>query len=168
MTYSPVFLVRHGRYSSEELSFEGRTIDAPKARDELIAKNLGSGAILLTSSLARAFQTAEIIGEGIKSTPLASERIALGSNFVDGIKSLDDFIDRALEELDVKQEIGQPLVVVTHAPTLAVAKEGSTRGANDIGYGEVMEYIPGTWNNHRLNSGDEFVLDSLLRKLKIT
>ena len=163
MLDSPLFLVRHGRYSSGELSIEGRTIDAPKARDELIEKNLGAGAILLSSSAARAFQTAEIIGEGINSTPIPSDRIALSADFVNGIKSLDDFIEKSLAKLDVKRDVNQPLVVVTHAPILVVAKGWFSSGAaNDIGYGEVMEYNPGTWDNRRFNSADELVLDALL------
>lgn len=163
MSESSIYLVRHGRYGSSELSNEGRTIDAPHARDELIEKGLGNGALLLSSSRKRAVQTAEIIGEGLGVPPLVSECVAKGADFVRGIKSLDEFLAKSLIEVDATKEEGQSLVVVTHAPLLAVAKGWFWRGAeNDIGYGEVVEYVPGSWHNRKFSAAEEELLNEIL------
>jgi broad specificity phosphatase PhoE len=141
-----VFLVRHGRYNRTGLSPEGH-VDARQARDELIAKNLGGKALVLTSSAQRAWETATIIAKGLKAGLVLSDRIYEGGNDVEAVEDLDIWLQRALEEAKVSVPAGKSLVVVTHAPMVAVAKGLRSYDASDIGNGEIFEYTPGSWHN---------------------
>ncbi|HEY4964300.1 MAG TPA: phosphoglycerate mutase family protein [Candidatus Saccharimonadales bacterium] len=159
----PFYLLRHGRYDSSTmgLSTEGISQDAPFARDSLIAKGLGRDTLLLSSDQLRCLQTAEIIADGLGGpTVVPSRRIAEGGNTAKGVKSLDEFIAKALVEADVELGDDQPLVVVTHGPMVAIAEGRYYDGAADAtGYGVVMEYRQGSWANPGFQEGLEYVID---------
>lgn len=140
------YLVRHGSYdrSTGRLDPTGREVHAPSARDELIARGVGSNALLLSSDALRAAETAEIIGEGIGVDPILSEMINQAGNRAWNVQDLDAVVDEALENAGVVQD-GRELVVVTHAPMLAIARRA--RDVNDISFGEVFAYERGSWHN---------------------
>ncbi len=140
------YLVRHGSYdrSTGGLDPTGREVHAPSARDELIARGVGSNALLLSSDALRAAETAEIIGEGIGVNPILSEVINQAGNRAWNVQDLDAVVDEALKNAGVAQD-GRELVVVTHAPMLAIARR--VEDVNDISFGEVFAYERGSWYN---------------------
>lgn len=147
MSYTGEFyLVRHGNYDHESgcLNAEGRSIHAPSARDRLLARGLGANTILLSSDAPRAAETAEIIGYGIGAKPILSSVINEAGNDAWSVSDLDAVVDRALLEVDIADDATQDLVVVTHAPMLAIARGVESY---DIDFGEVLAYQRGSWNN---------------------
>jgi broad specificity phosphatase PhoE len=137
----------------------GRNEDAANAKARLLSREVGNGALLLSSNYPRALQTAEVIAKGIGSEVIPSKRLAEGGNYPKGIESLDDFLLKALEEAGVEQA-GRALVVVTHAPMLTIALQRYEDDAIDsIGYGMVVDYVPGSWRNPQFTEHNEFVLD---------
>jgi phosphohistidine phosphatase SixA len=152
------FLVRHGRYDRETMGLtdEGRDIDAPRALSILLAKGLGQGAVVLSSSAPRALQTAEIIAAGLSSEVISSRLIEYGGNDVWGVKDLDVLVSRALSEAEAKPLDDNGLVVVTHAPMVAAAMgRHHFRDVDNIGYGKVVEYQVGTWTNPHFRASEE-------------
>lgn len=158
-----IYLVRHGSYDyhTQHLNHHGKTIDAPHAAEVLRERGVGSDAIIMSSVLDRALETAGIIGEGLGiQNVYRSVRIAKGGNNVRTIRNLDEFLGKALVEcgLDVQSE--QPLVVVTHAPMVAAAKGHFDSGASErIGFGEVYPYEPHSWQNPGFSPGAESLLE---------
>lgn len=140
------FLVRHAECYGGALEPKGQE-QANSARDELLRRGLGGGALILSSSAVRAMKTAEVIAIGLGVNVYPSKRIEEGGNTPDGVRSLDEWIDRAMGEVGIPIS-DKKLIVVTHAPLIAVAKVGSRDNcSNDVRKGEVFEYPPGTWNN---------------------
>lgn len=148
MTYKDeLYLVRHGEYGRDHnLNAMGREVHAPSARDNLVnLRGLGSNAVLLSSDAPRAAQTAEIIGEGLGVKPVMSALVNEAGNSAWLVSDLDAVIEEALDLAGVEiNEESQDLVVVTHAPMLAVARGVDSR---DIRYGEVLAYARNSWNN---------------------
>lgn len=150
MSYEKEFyLVRHGDYDLDSrngsLNSKGREIHAPAARDELIARGLGSSAILLSSDAQRAIETAHIIGEGLGIDPILSNTINVAGNRAAGVRDLDKVVATALQEAGVEiDEALHDLIVVTHAPMLAIAKGIEN---SQVKHGEVFTYIRNSWNN---------------------
>lgn len=145
------YLVRHGKYnrqsSQRDLTPEGIS-ESEGARDVLIGRGIGSSALLLCSNTKRTLQTAEIIADGLGVEVHPSTRINCGGNNADAVKDLDEFLAITLDRNGLVLEDDQPLVVVTHAPLIAVAQFGSTFNSDkDIMHGGVYEYTPGTWRN---------------------
>ncbi len=146
-----IFLVRHGEYSqtTRGLTGLGREVHAPQARQRLLARGIGEGALILSSAALRAMQTAEIIAEGLPHpNVVSSDLIEDGGNDARHVKDLDDLLARAVAEAQVAVPETGSLVVVTHAPMLAIAS--GLHGFGDsrkISYGQVMEYEPGSWQN---------------------
>jgi phosphohistidine phosphatase SixA len=140
------YLVRHGSYDrhTRRLDEAGRIFHAPSARDNLLARGLGASTILLSSDAPRAAETAEIIGEGIGIEPVLCDIINEAGNNPWVIKDLDFLINNALDEMDVTYDGTQELVVVTHAPMLAIARGVESQ---DISFGEVFAYQRGSWAN---------------------
>jgi broad specificity phosphatase PhoE len=138
----PHFFVRHGRCDpfTKILTYEGRA-DMVIASNHLASRGLGREALILSSSYPRAIESAEIIGRELYSTPFSSSLIADGGEHPRSIKDLDIFLSEALGETGQELRPDQPLIVVTHAPLMAMISRGMP------GYGEVVEYIPGTWKN---------------------
>lgn len=163
MLQSPVYLVRHGKQErvggEERLSDKGRHEDAPNARARLLSRGVGHDALLLSSDYPRAIQTAQIIGEGIGAQVVPSKRIGESANRAKGIRSLDDFLSKALAEAGLEQrESG--LVVVTHAPMLAIALRRYEEDAvESIGYGQVVDYEPGSWQNPNFDESQEYIIE---------
>jgi len=140
------YLVRHGKYGDDwNLDATGREIHAPSARDQLLARGLGSGAVLLSSDAPRAAQTAEIIGRGLGVQPVLSRLINEAGNEAWGVQDLDEVVEGALRAADITlDESSQELVVVTHAPMVAIAKGVPMK---EITFGEVFAYQRHSWNN---------------------
>ena len=140
------YLVRHGNYDrrSGSLNAEGRQIDAPSARDQLLLRGLGANTILLSSDAPRAVETAEIIGHGLGSEPVLSNMINRAGNGAWSVRDLDALVDLALQEAGITDDVNRDLVVVTHAPMLAIARGVES---DAIDFGEVLAYQRGSWNN---------------------
>ncbi|MDB5176327.1 MAG: hypothetical protein JWM81_1185 [Candidatus Saccharibacteria bacterium] len=152
------FLVRHGRYDRQTsgLTNEGREIDAPRALSTLLAKGLGQGAVVLSSSAPRALQTAEIIAAGLSSEVISSRLIEDGGNDVGGVRDLDELVGRALSQAQAKPLDDNGLVVVTHAPMVAVAMGVHPfRDVDNMDFGKVAEYQVGTWTNPHFRPSEE-------------
>jgi phosphohistidine phosphatase SixA len=139
------YLVRHGKSGRDGLTPEGIR-EAERARDTLRGLGLGATALLLSSDTKRALQTAEIIGAGLSTPVNPSKRINIGGNEAEVVRDLDEFLQVTLGQLGLSRADGQPLVVITHAPLIAVAKGLTLDDANTIENGEVVSYTPGTWN----------------------
>ncbi len=139
------FLVRHGKAGEENLIPEGIE-QSESARDVLIELGLGSSAILLCSDLPRAVQTATIIGEGLKLPVHPSKRLNIAGNEPEVVNDLDDFLNTTLEYLGLSRADDQPLIVVSHAPLLALAKGLTVYDTNKVKNGEVVRYLPGSWD----------------------
>lgn len=141
------YLVRHGNYdwTTGGLDAVGRIVDAPKASRHLVDRGLGTRAVLLSSDARRAAETAKIIGDTLGTEPVLSPTINQAGNEARDVHDLDAVIERALQEEGVEIDgTEQDLVVVTHAPMLAIARRVSSM---EIGYGEVFTYQRNTWNN---------------------
>lgn len=135
------YLVRHGSYCWGDdggLDRTGSEVHATEARDQLIGRGVGAGTILLASTARRTIETAEIIGQGLGVEPVPSQLIHDAGNGAVPIKNLDTLMERALEECGVAIDSSQDLVVVTHAPMLAVARRLIT--TKNVSFGEVYEY----------------------------
>lgn len=142
-----IYLVRHGDYGFDyNLNEQGREHDAPAASDRLRLRGVGVRAVLLSSDAPRAAQTAEIIGRGLGIDPVYLSRIIRQrGNDAWGIENLDEVIEKALGEVGVEvDEAEDDLVVVTHAPMIAVARHVLP---SEVDYGEVYEYRRGSWDN---------------------
>ena len=140
--FGHILLVRHGDYDTqpdEQLSAGGKE-DSWAAREELIRRGIGSGAVLLSSTAPRALQTASIIGEGLSADVMPSKRIEIIGNYPEGITSFDEELAMALAEADAATA-GGALVVVTHAPLISHVAQ------TPVGYGEIYPYELGTWDN---------------------
>lgn len=138
------YLVRHGAYTYGGLNERGLMIDAPDARDELLARGLGANAVILSSSSPRASQTAIIIGRGLGADVVLSNTINEAGNSW-AVSDLDAVVGQALKEEGVEIDpANQDLIIVTHAPMIAIAcgKEPA-----DIEFGEVYKYARGSWKN---------------------
>jgi len=152
---APIKLVRHGRYDRKKGSpTEGKLVDAgreqaARARDALLEAGLGAGAIVLSSNAERARETADIIGQGLGARAVVySRRIELGGEHTNGIRDLDAFLKRSLEESAVMPyDVTEGLVVVSHAPLLIAAKALTEAPDLNVDYGEIVSYEPGTWTN---------------------
>lgn len=147
MSYEQAFyLVRHGNYGMEGgLNTMGREVHAPAAREELLARGLGANTVLLSSDARRAAETAEIISEGLGTEVVLSNLINTAGNRAWNVRDLDAVVEQALHEAGVSIDAAtQDLVVVTHAPMLAVARGVES---DQVRYGEVLTYHRGTWHN---------------------
>ena len=120
------FLLRHGDYESnyqgESLTSLGRE-QSEQARDDLIARELGGKAYVLSSDARRAMETAEIIGEGLGVDVIASPQIRRGSSHRCVVDHLGSFLAGSLR-LDggIEPEPDRPFVAVVHAPLIAALK----------------------------------------------
>lgn len=150
----PNFLVRHGKDKQGTLTEQG-VQQSEGAREELLSYGLGGAALLLSSDLSRAVQTAGIIGEGLGVSVHASRRIAVGGNNAEVVKDLDEFLDTTLEQMGLERADDQPLVVVTHAPMMAIAKGLSINDIYSVNNGEVVQYASGTWSGTYYSEGLE-------------
>lgn len=143
-----IFVVRHGRYDrgTTRLTEQGRTEDAPRARDDLVRRGLGMGAVVLSSSELRAVETAEVIAEGFGTEVIQSKKIAMGGVHPSMISDLDEMLATVMHEAGVEVDTDGKLVVVAHAPLVAaVARTDEMQ----VDFGQVAEYVPGTWNDIR-------------------
>ena len=148
--YKLTYLVRHGSYRFDSNKLDTKGIEASnEARDYLLQRGLGDRALVLCSNALRAIETAEIIASGLQVPITSSKRVRIGGNdYIKGIKNLDDWLDLSLAEAGVTIDPDQTLVVVTHAPMIAVAKGQYDLDHSTVaGYGEVFPYMQGSWQN---------------------
>lgn len=139
------YLVRHGDYDKYgDLSVRGREVDAVAARDRLILAGLGGGAVLLSSDAPRAIQTARVIGAGLGVEPKPSRTINTQGNHAWNVRDLDVVVEEALREVGVDVDPDDNLVVVTHAPMVAIAQRVLM---SEVDYGAVFHYERGSWSN---------------------
>lgn len=140
----PIQLVRHGKYNQQGLTEEGK-LHSVSARDILVAKGLGRGATILCSSALRAVQTAEIIATEIgDGTVHPSDLIQEVANYPEAVRDLDVVLQKAVQDSGLP-EIPDDLVVVAHMPLLGFVEYGDSYA--EFGYGAVVEYELGTWQN---------------------
>jgi len=151
MSFNQTLMVRHGSYYSgraEALTEDGER-ESVRARDELIQRGIGRGAVLLSSTAPRALQTAAIIGEGLSLQVKSSKRIEIIGNYPEGVSSLDEMLEAALSESETDTG-GEALIVVTHQPLINIAAN-----RHNVGYGEIWLYEPTTWFNPQFSSYDQ-------------
>lgn len=156
---TPQYLVRHGNYeiSSHNLTAEGRT-QSEKGRDDLLSRGIGGKALLLSSDAKRTIQTAEIIAEGLGVDIHPSTRINRAGNSVGVVSDLDEFLATTLERMGLDLDEDRPLVVVTHAPMIAISEGINVRDCNSlVSYGGVYEYAPGSWSNPEYRDFEELL-----------
>ena len=159
-----VFLVRHGAYRiGAGLSAEGIE-DATRAKDQLLAKNLGGNAMVLSSTAPRAIETAEIIADGLMAGIVPSLRIKEGGNGPQAIQDLDAWIGLAFDEAKLSTPDDKRLVIVTHAPMVAIAKGLHATDTSSVGYGEVYEYTPGSWSNPDYDKDIEGMIEATIAR----
>ncbi len=141
------YLVRHGDYESRtgRLNQDG-IAHSEAALGELVAHGLGKTTLVLSSNAPRALDTAGVIAAGLGVEVVPSKRIKAGGNEALAIKSLDDWIMRALEEANTERGSG-PLVIVAHEPLLRIAAYKTLKNSPRIPYGHVQPYILGSWVN---------------------
>jgi broad specificity phosphatase PhoE len=98
------FLVRHSSYdydAAQRLTAEG-VRQSEAARDELMARQLGGKAYLLSSDAPRAIQTASIIGGGLEVPVLPSKIIRRGSLKPTAVGKLEEFLAQLLITMRVR------------------------------------------------------------------
>lgn len=144
---SETFLVRHGNanYDYDILTKKGQE-DAKRAGRELLKTSLGTTGLILSSDAGRAFETATIIGDflGVPVTP--SKRINIAGNDPEVVADLDQFLADTLESEDVTLTDEQHLIVVTHAPLIAIAKGLRPSDTSQVQNGEVVRLGDHPWN----------------------
>jgi hypothetical protein len=119
-----------------------------KAR-QMLRPILDLGAVILSSTASRAMYTSRALAADRSLVILPSVRVELGGDAASGISNLDDFIDKALAEAHAEVPDDTPLIVVTHSPLIEIAS------GRQPGYGEVVEYRRGTWQNRGFDPGWE-------------
>lgn len=124
------YLLRHGAYEhgSGRLTQLGLE-QAEHARDNLIARELGSRAYLLSSDAQRALETAAIIGDGLCVDIIPSPRVRRGSEHRHLVNVLGDFLLESLrQDAEIEADPTIPFVVVAHAPLVAQFTELGSPG----------------------------------------
>ncbi|HEX5744528.1 MAG TPA: hypothetical protein VFX84_03720 [Candidatus Saccharimonadales bacterium] len=114
----------------------------------MIASGLGSTAVVLSSTAGRAVVTAEVVAEELGGAELVkSSRIEIGADWpgLSCVRKLDDLFAKALEEEGASTDISEGLVVVAHTPLVAAVDDGRLGRDWGIGYGQMVEYEPGSW-----------------------
>ena len=149
---SEIYFVRHGSVNqlTKELNSEGG-LEAIHAGQKLLAMGLGETATVLASSTKRTIQTAEAIAQvlGARLAPPSSWLYEAGNMPQMLIRDVEHFLLAAnkAENLGLRSE--SPLVVVTHAPMIALINGDVGTGA--IENGEIYPYKPGSWKNDEFN-----------------
>lgn len=139
-------LVRHGRYlDTGGLNAAGKE-QARRAADK-VARLTGSAALILSSTLPRAAETADSIQQKIHAQVIGSRLISIGGNYPEAIRDLNDFLVRAAALEKVELPPDRDVVVVTHGPLIAMALGYDVDDVDQrIDYGGV--YVPHTpWHN---------------------
>lgn len=158
------YFVRHGDYHVYEDPYEGkynlypegstpeqRAIErgdraSKEALERLVGLGVEAGTLVLATPTERAFNTAEIIAEGLESEVVTSTRLLAGSEHPEGIRDLDNFIALALDEEGVTvAQLGPSLVVVTHEPLIKYVWTGGRMPGNYFTrHGQVETYRAGS------------------------
>lgn len=132
------YFVRHGSYNlSGDLNTVGLE-QAGAAKDYLLQEGIGRSALLLSSDIPRALQTAEVLHEAIGEQIITSDKLGMGS-FSLNIVDLADVLAEVAGTADFNIDDADGLVVVTHAPLVAAVK-GPKISEDDIAYGEIVKY----------------------------
>lgn len=150
------FLLRHGRYdpSTGSIDRQGKT-DAERAVSELHARGIGEKAVILSSTSRRARETAEEVSAGLGASGI--RLLGLLEDYGNYPAKLEDFdtaVQAALEEQNppiTQQQLDNGLVIVTHGPLVAAAQNHWRVRSNDLNelapHGQVINYVPGSWDN---------------------
>lgn len=144
------YLVRHGSYNENGGGLDAAGREASeRARDSLLKCGLGDRALVLCSDAPRAVETARIIAAGICATVAESKRVRIGgTDYISAVENLDDWLARSMSDAGQTLAQDQTLVVVTHAPMIAIAKGlYDSDYSKAVGFGEVYPYIHGSWQN---------------------
>ena len=130
-------LVRHGGYDHNNGRLTAAGLEqAEMARDILLAKELGTRVIVLSSDAIRAVETSQIIASGLGAVLVYSERIRRGGEQPWAVGNLGEFLEESLRA-DSETTIDttdSAFVVVTHAPLIA---EVTAQSSTTVEYGQV-------------------------------
>jgi len=148
----PIFFVLYGRDSANTfaLAAEG-TLDARRARDELVAMGLGERSVVLASTDLRTQETAQIIGAGLRAQVLTGDdRFAWISDDPSRIRNLDGLLEEELwrQYPPLRADDVSGLTVVTGARLVGAVREithPDTDPFDPVPHGGVVPYKPGTW-----------------------
>lgn len=144
------YLMRHGRYdgATGDLIVPAGYHDADNGARELQQAGLGSAALILSSTVKRARQTAQRVGGALECTVLYSDELARWGNSPEGLTDFEEMIEAELaaQSPPVRPgDIAGGLVVVTHAPMVAAAQGyGRDRMDEFAPFGHVVRYT-GQW-----------------------
>ena len=143
VSHFQLYVVRHAEsLNSQDLSELG-IIQAERARDTLMAEQLGDLALLLSSPKSRALQTASIISSGLGTNIItvpeldSREYISyLPKKRSDYPKEFNSYIGSFIErELSAAGLAGGPIIIVGHEPfTSTLAGR-----VDDLSNGEVVK-----------------------------
>ncbi len=98
---------------------------------------------LLSSAAPRALQSADIVGEALGVSPVASQLIQkMGEMPLLLETGFPELVARAMYEVGTEYNPDLPLAVVTHLPLVACVA-GDPEG--DLPYGAFYEYSPDLW-----------------------
>lgn len=151
--FDAAYFVRHGDYSWQELNDAGHE-QAMAARDTLVQAGVGRSALLLSSDITRAVQTAEILHESIGERVIVSHQIALASFMPEKIDDLEGMLAEIVKSEGYKIKEPRDVVVVAHSPLVAAVK-GPNVSEDDIGFGEIVKYTKGSWQYVQHSSRDD-------------
>ena len=148
MSFSEVYLVRHGEADGNGGLVANGTEQARRAGEELRALGLGHSTLLLSSNLTRALESGIIIGSALGALIVPSLRVNQGGNRPEGVESLSDWLDKAIAEARQTD-----CVVVTHQPIIHTALHGSRDipESGEFGHGEVLKLSVADFQNTRYN-----------------
>jgi phosphohistidine phosphatase SixA len=153
-----IYVMRHGSIEDGSLR-DGSAETVRKNAQSLIAKGLGSSAIVLSSTAYRAAVTAEAMSRELGEVELVkSSRIEIGADWpgLSCVRNLDDLFTKALEEEGASTDISGGLVVVAHTPLVAAVDDGRLGRDWGVGYGQMVEYVPGSWPD-RTDANEEWL-----------
>ncbi len=153
------YFIRHGQEAGNRLTGLGKE-QSKQVVNKLLSSGIGNTAIVLSSDETRALETAEIIAGGLGAAVHESRRLAIAGQLPAAVKDLDVFLKDTLEQSGLKA-LGheQKLVVVAHAPLLAVIKGLQLNDASNIENGEIIEYVPGSWDTSYYDERYAMLLD---------
>lgn len=92
------YLMRHGRYdgATGDLIVPAGYHDADNGARELQQAGLGSAALILSSTVKRARQTAQRVGGALECTVLYSDELARWGNSPEGLTDFEEMIEAEL------------------------------------------------------------------------
>jgi phosphohistidine phosphatase SixA len=159
----PTFLVRHGSYSKDHggLINDGAH-EIKLASDQLVELGVGASALILSSTARRTRESARILNQKLncKDDDTDEKGIIFDDALYEAgchpveLPSLDDLLEEIISKGRATQADHTGLVVVTHAPLIALAIQNDPYviPARVTIEGGVYPYKPDSWVDprHRL------------------